>query len=57
MIKTGDDCPVFEAINQYGDLFKIKDLIGTKNAVVVFLTKKEKPGGSKKIYCFGVKFI
>ena len=30
MIKTGDDCPVFEAINQHGDVFKIKDIIGTK---------------------------
>tara|TARA_Y100001978_G_scaffold190355_1_gene193475 strand:- start:1131 stop:1586 length:456 start_codon:yes stop_codon:yes gene_type:complete len=52
MIKTGDDCPIFEAINQHGDLFKIKDLIGKKNAVVFFYPKDFTPGCTKQVCSF-----
>lgn len=52
MIKPGDDCPVFEAINQHGDLFKIKDLIGKKNAVVFFYPKDFTPGCTKQVCSF-----
>ena len=52
MIKKGDHCPIFEAINQHGDLFKIKDLIGKKNAVVFFYPKDFTPGCTKQVCSF-----
>lgn len=52
MIKTGDNCPVFEAVNQHGDVFKIKDLIGEKNAVVFFYPKDFTPGCTKEVCSF-----
>ena len=52
MIKTGNDCPVFEARNQHGDLFKIKDLFGEKNSVVFFYPKDFTPGCTKQVCSF-----
>ena len=52
MIKTGNYCPVFEATNQHGDLFKIKDLFGKKNAVVFFYPKDFTPGCTKQVCSF-----
>ncbi len=43
-LKVGDRIPHFELLNQHGDLFNSKTVLGVKPLVVYFYPKDETPG-------------
>ena len=43
-LKVGDRIPHFELLNQYGELFNSKTVLGVKPLVVYFYPKDETPG-------------
>jgi len=48
-MKIGDQCPHFNAFNQYGERVKSDDYIGKKNMVVFFYPKDFTPGCTKEV--------
>jgi peroxiredoxin Q/BCP len=47
-MKTGEKCPQFKAVNQNGESFDSKDLIGIKKTVIFFYPKDFTPGCTKE---------
>ncbi len=51
-MKTGEKCPQFKAVNQNGESFDSKDLIGIKKTVIFFYPKDFTPGCTAEVCGF-----
>ena len=51
-IEVGDKLPVFELLNQKGELFNPSNLIGKKHLVLFFYPKDFTPGCIKEVCSF-----
>lgn len=55
-IDLGSDVPLFELLDQNGDLFKIETVLGKKNLVIYFYPKDDSPGCTKEACSFRDQF-
>lgn len=55
-IKIGSEIPYFSLLNQNGNLFNIKSVIGEKNLVIFFYPKDDSPGCTKEACYFRDQF-
>lgn len=51
-MKTGDQCPHFNSVNQHGVAFDSKQLIGKKRTVIFFYPKDFTPGCTNEVCAF-----
>ncbi|UTW67861.1 peroxiredoxin [bacterium SCSIO 12643] len=47
-LKPGDKMPLFELMDQNGELYRMEDVVGEKNLVVYFYPKDDTPGCTKE---------
>lgn len=47
-LKPGDKMPLFELMDQDGELYRMEDVVGEKNLVVYFYPKDDTPGCTKE---------
>jgi len=47
-LKPGDQMPLFELLDQDGELYRMEDVVGEKNLVVYFYPKDDTPGCTKE---------
>lgn len=55
-IEVGSQIPEFELLDQDGNLFKIKDVLGSKNLVIYFYPKDDTPGCTAEACYFQDQF-
>lgn len=56
MLKINDPCPIFELLNQFGEIIKINDLLGKKILVIFFYPKDNTAGCTIEACSFRDKF-
>lgn len=47
-LRSGDKMPLFELMDQNGELYRMEDVVGEKNLVVYFYPKDDTPGCTKE---------
>ena len=55
-LTVGSSVPSFELMDQHGKLFKLNEVLGTKNLVIYFYPKDDSPGCTKEACAFRDQF-
>ena len=55
-LEVGSSVPAFELKNQFGELFSLDSVLGTKNLVIYFYPKDDSPGCTKEACSFRDQF-
>lgn len=56
VVKVGSTVPEFSLLDQYGEIFDLKSVLGKKNLVIYFYPKDDTPGCTKEACSFRDQF-